>query len=403
MPLRIEERNLPYEVKEIYVYDTREPKKKTLAYKIDKNNKIIEFFPGKDPFITKSIIIEGFSHLPNDFSILGYIKSGATYYMNKKLLGKKVSKVLIKRKGYNLFRKFKDGYHLSMNYGSFNYLNSRLTRIRSESKFERSQFASEYFHNIYPKYFKKPVITHKKQIAKVVNNLDKSIIPFLEVKDIDVILDFFENILKSKYKSEVYKRRLLSTTKMKVDDIALNNIIREFKKLLDNNALEEKWCEFLKKYLFLLDSRYVEAIPKLNVVLASSREVDFGLIDAQEYLDIFEVKRPGTRLLSEKTDRGNYYWHKDAIKAIVQAEKYYYNAEGKKADLANDIKREIHRTVKVTRPRVIVLIGSTSQLDNDNKKEDFRVLRMSLKNVEVVPYDELLERLMNQKNKIFID
>jgi hypothetical protein len=190
---------------------------------------------------------------------------------------------------------------------------------------------------------------------------------------------------------------------MKVDEITLNNLINEFKKLLDDNALEKKWCKFLSKNLFLIDSRYVDALPKLNVVLASSREVDFGLVDSQTYLDIFEVKRPGTRLLSTKTDRGNYYWHNDAIKAIVQAEKYYYHAESKKDILGSDINRILHRSVKVTRPRVIVLIGSTKQFDNDDKKEDFRVLRMSLKNVEVVPYDELLERIVNQKNKIFID
>jgi hypothetical protein len=28
-----------------------------------------------------------------------------------------------------------------------------------------------------------------------------------------------------------------------------------------------------------------------------------------------------------QTDRGNYYWHGEAIKAIVQAEKYLFHAE----------------------------------------------------------------------------
>ena len=353
------------------------------------------------PFKLAKIAIEGFSNLPGEFSALGYVKSGAVYYLNKMIKAKKVSEVTISKESNNRFRKYKDGYHMTLNYWSFRILHSMLTSIKSESKVDRSQFADEFFHEIFPRRYKKPVITPKRRITKVIANLDKKIIPYLEPDEIDKILTFFENILKSKYKSAVYKRRLFSTAKIKVDDVALTSIINEFEKLLAQNAHEKKWGEFLKKYLFLLDSRYVEAIPNLNVVLAGSRKVDFGLIDSQKYLDIFEIKRPSTRLLSATTDRGNYYWHMDAVRAIVQAEKYFYNAESKKGTLENDIKRQIGRSVKVTRPRVIVLMGSTTQFDNDNNKEDFRVLRMSLKNVEVVPYDELLYRLRNQKNKVY--
>ncbi|MFC1981069.1 Shedu anti-phage system protein SduA domain-containing protein [Chloroflexota bacterium] len=58
--------------------------------------------------------------------------------------------------------------------------------------------------------------------------------------------------------------------------------------------------------------------------------------------------------------------------------------------------------VKVIRPRAILVIGSRAQLDSPNKDKDFRVLQDSLKNVEVIPYDDLLIRLKNQKNKVFV-
>ena len=102
-------------------------------------------------------------------------------------------------------------------------------------------------------------------------------------------------------------------------------------------------------------------------------------------------------------DRGNYYWSTEAIKAIVQAEKYLFNAERKATDLADDIKREKELTIKVIKPRAIVILGTSSQFDNENKEKDFRVLRMSLKNVEVVLFDELLMRLRNELNKIYIE
>ena len=205
MTLKSEEKSLSEDIKEIYVYDTSSPTKKDLAYRINKNNRIIEFFPKRErpPFFLPKIQIEGFTNLPNDFSQLGYLKSGSAYYLNKILSGKKVSKILIKKKSRNMFRKCKDSYHITLSYKHFSELNNRLSHIRNESKLDRSQSADQFFHDVYPKHFKKPKLTFKKQIARVVNNLDKNIIPYLDITDIDVILNFFENILKSKYKSEV--------------------------------------------------------------------------------------------------------------------------------------------------------------------------------------------------------
>ena len=105
--------------------------------------------------------------------------------------------------------------------------------------------------------------------------------------------------------------------------------------------------------------------------------------------------------MSKETDRGNYYWHAETVKAIVQAEKYLYNAERKASTLADDIRREERIDVKVIKPRAILIIGHSNQLDDDNKKEDFKVLRKSLKNIEIVLYDELVEGMENQKNKYY--
>ncbi len=46
-------------------------------------------------------------------------------------------------------------------------------------------------------------------------------------------------------------------------------------------------------------------------------------------------------------------------------------------------------------------MGHSRQLNTKEKQEDFRVLRSSLKNSEIILYNELLERLKNQKNKVF--
>ncbi|WP_276504842.1 Shedu immune nuclease family protein [Terrimonas pollutisoli] len=173
------------------------------------------------------------------------------------------------------------------------------------------------------------------------------------------------------------------------------------KKKLAKNTLESDWGEFLERNLFLIDSKYVKTIPELNVVLAGARKVDFGLIDSQGYLDMFEIKKPQTELIAPKQDRGNYYWHPNATMALTQAEKYLYYAESRRKILEEDIERQKRHKVNVIKPRAYIIMGHTKQLDTKEKQEDFRILRSSLKNLEIILYDELLERLKNQKNKVF--
>jgi hypothetical protein len=172
--------------------------------------------------------------------------------------------------------------------------------------------------------------------------------------------------------------------------------------MLSSAISESKWADYLRRNLFLIDARYIDTIPQLNVQLGGVRKMDFGLVDSQGYLDVFEIKLPTTPLLAKNSDCGNHYWSTDAIKALTQAEKYLYNAERKGSDLAEGIKREKGLRVDIIRPRALLLIGHSTQLQTDNMKEDFRVLRQSLKNVEIILYDELLDRLKLQKDKIYI-
>jgi len=167
----------------------------------------------------------------------------------------------------------------------------------------------------------------------------------------------------------------------------------------EKEVSESDWGKFLKKNLYMVESRYVHVFDRLNVISARSREVDFALIDTHGFLDIFEIKTPKTKLLASSQDRGNFYWNSEATKAITQAEKYLYNAEQRGLALQKDISRELSLDVHIVRPRALLVMGHSRQFVEGNQAEDFRVLRMSLKNVEIILYDELLERLKNQRDK----
>lgn len=51
--------------------------------------------------------------------------------------------------------------------------------------------------------------------------------------------------------------------------------------------------------------------------------------------------------------------------------------------------------VKAVRPRGIILAGNASAFGTAKERDDFRLLAQGIKNLTVVTYDELLERLKN--------
>ena len=359
------------------------------------------FYPIDQTFFIKVIEIHGFDKIPIVFSRIGYIKANLMYYLNKKFDKKNVTKLIISRDQKSSFQKHGKGNQVIIHYAHFYNLYKRLTDIITVSKSEKSLTVDYFFSKVFPRRYPKAQPTTKYQAKKLVNSLDENFIQFMNPDDVKRFQSFYETLLKKKYKSISKKKDLINSTKIKIDNITIHEIIREFRKLLDEKCSESKWGEFLEKNLYLVDSKYIKIIPELNVVLAGARLVDFGMIDSQGYLDIFEIKKPNTRVLARSKDRGNYYWSTDAIKAIVQAEKYLYNAERKAPTLAEDIKSEKNIDVKVIKPRAILLIGDSSQFGSEDMEKDFRILRMSLKNIEIVLFDELLNRLENQQNKIY--
>ena len=132
--------------------------------------------------------------------------------------------------------------------------------------------------------------------------------------------------------------------------------------------------------------------------------MDFGLIDSDGYLDIFEIKRPNTKIFDPDTDHGNYYWHKHTTQAIVQAEKYLHAANRKGANLVEDLQRErgVDLPFKIIKPRAFLITGCSEQLTNNAMMDDFQILKRSQKNIEIILYDDLLKKIENQKGKVFL-
>jgi hypothetical protein len=403
MPLVIEKIPGSDGIERISIFDQSKPEEKWLKYEIDIRNKRITYYPKQALVGLRNITIDGFAKLPPEFHEKGYIKAGVEYYLNKKFSDVQVSSFVISKDAKDSVRNSKQGAKISLSYQSFSQLHSALSRCIYDNKKDKSLIVDTIFHNLFPRRFKKPLgLTVPEKTKRLMSQLDESIIEHLDNTDTQKMIGFLEKVLKKRGLSSRQKRLLFESAKIKVDEIAIDEVISKIESMLANPVSESRWGDYLEKNLFLIDARYVDVIPQLNVQLGGTRKMDFGLIDLQGYLDIFEIKLPSTPLLTSRTDRGNYCWSSQAIKAMVQAEKYLFNAESKGANLSEDLRREFDVAVKVTRPRAVVLIGQKSQLDNENKKQDFRILRSSLKNIEVILFDELLERMKLQKGKIYL-
>lgn len=390
---------------DIYAWNDEQGHARHRVYHLDKKREQVTWYPRVSDFSLREVLLDGFDDVPKPFHEAGYVPGGMLYYLNKKVREGDVSRLTITREGESRFRKIpnEDSNLMVLAYESLLELRKKLSAVSREASRQRSLLVDHHFHDVFPTRYEPSDESGRILARRMIDALDRSVIDHLDPKSLDKLFDFFELLLRTRYTNQARRQQLFSAAKLKVDHVALTEVIEQFEDLLEKNPPESTWGSFLRKNLFLVDSKYVSEIPELNVVLASERRVDFGLVDTDGYLDIFEIKKPTTRLLAKNKDRGNYYWHSDTVKALTQAEKYLFNATRKASTLEEDIRRERGMDVRVVRPRAMLVSGHSSQLENEAMGHDFRVLRQSLRNVEVILYDELLVRIKNQLKKTLVE
>lgn len=273
-----------------YVFDEENPDKKTLTYKINKNKKTIEFFPSRSEFyFFDRIKIVGLSTLPEIFNKKGYMKNNLLYYLNS-TFEKGIKDITVCNSGNSqIFKRGRSKYlhfrladleKLSKALGSLNYYNNN----------QKSITTNRYFSRLFPELIKEKVIKIPKYKIKGALNTLQTLKPeIFDAEDINSVISILSSLLKTKYKSQIKRSELFSATKLTIDTVTLDEVISEFKENLDSGVSESKWGNFLQRNLFLIDSKYIHSIPQLNLVLGGTRKVDFGLVDIQGYLDLYEI------------------------------------------------------------------------------------------------------------------
>lgn len=176
----------------------------------------------------------------------------------------------------------------------------------------------------------------------------------------------------------------------------LENLITEFDSRLPRNLSENDWQSYFEEKILYFQDSYINKIHKPNIAVVTTQFPDFGVITADDYLDLIEIKLPKTSLLSHDRSHASYFWTGELSRAIAQVESYIDSVASKRAEMILQIEKLTQIRLRIVKPRGIVIAGSTTEFTATPAKRDFfRLLNEGLKNVEVVPYDELSRRLKN--------
>jgi hypothetical protein len=144
---------------------------------------------------------------------------------------------------------------------------------------------------------------------------------------------------------------------------------------------------FAVPMLFLKEKAYVGG---MTLERSDSRFVDyvFSAESSREAI-LIEIKTPTTPLLSGEY-RGNRPPSKELTGSVVQVLNY-------RAELARNVLSLTDKTdiqLSAFTPRCAIIIGNAgAELNDESSRRSFELFRTSLKDVEVITYDELFRKV----------
>jgi hypothetical protein len=181
----------------------------------------------------------------------------------------------------------------------------------------------------------------------------------------------------------------------------LKSLVAEFDKRVGEGHDESWWQTYFAKNILFFQDNYIHLLGKMNIIVAGTQFPDFAVVTSDGYLDIIEIKKPGTDLLKEDTSRHNFYWAADVAKAISQVENYIDNVTKQSEAIRNKLRDDHKIELRIIKPRGIVIAGRASEFAGRPKMaDDFRRLNEGLKNVQIIPFDELSQLLKNTISSI---
>lgn len=233
-----------------------------------------------------------------------------------------------------------------------------------------------------------------------------------------ILKDYLGTITDAQKKLEEHLKRLDTIkAKSKIDVLqqyevdkykyirdSLNEMLKDSESYTENN-----WQKLIVDFLLLIFPKYVAVLENVHIKdyysypeKATDRYIDLTLVDANGNIDIIEIKKPfPSCLLSARKYRDNYTPKTELSGTVMQVEKYLFHLKKWGVDGEEEINRkrgsELPKgmQISITNPKGMIIIGRDNDFAKD-QKFDFEIIKRKYANiVDIMTYDDLLQRLEN--------
>jgi len=283
---------------------------------------------------------------------------------------------------------------ISHSYGIYRvHTSMRLLDRMNQESFDRTRdikndIVRRFFSIAYPLEFTDRITTVYVP-GSLAALLRDNVAPKLSGEDRDALQKFLPRFIASESIKSV--NLLKAATQIR----SLKELASELEAAISTGHGESWWQNFVRTKILIIQQGYIRAIEKMNIAVGNTKFPDFSLVTHDNYLDILEIKKPDTPLLKLDASRNNHYADPELSRAVIQVENYIENVARQADAVRTYILDNYGLTLKVVRPRGIILAGNAASFQTQKERDDFRLLAHGLKNITIVTYDELLARLRN--------
>jgi len=286
---------------------------------------------------------------------------------------------------------------LILSFKDFEDIRKPLVSIRKVFSEESKVLINNHFAALMPGRFQVSKERYQKGIVSGIVKKYDAVEKNLSAEDKDVLLNLFEKL--SLTRKDLFQKKELISTKDKIEKKFIEDVLKEFERLLSRKRVkEETWQDFFKENAWIFsqlfaypavliaDKAYVGGKDIENI---EGKVVDFLYANKlTRNSALIEIKMHTTKLFSKRPYRGADVFNMDkelsgAISQVLDQKETYC----KKFD---SIRGE--DDIISFNPKCVVVIGRISTLSKKQFKA-FELIRSSLKDVDIITFDELYERI----------
>ena len=220
--------------------------------------------------------------------------------------------------------------------------------------------------------------------------------------------EYIKKLLAENYGEEIWRQLIESNprlaTKLSLAQIQLvrQNAIIEMRNMLGQNKDEIFWQHFISRNDWVFGyglSYYCLSMLNEQVLLGGKdllnnkgQVVDFlaSSNGNTHYTVLVEIKRPNTHLIGRQTRNRAFPISSDLAEAVAQLQGYCETWGSNSSQ--SKLEYEYVNKLTTAKPKGILVIGNTMELDSTDKKRSFELFRKGLNQIDIITYDELYSR-----------